>query len=190
MVAIGFRSGQARARPARKSAIANDILFHPVDRDAQQETIRADIQTAAATGRQTADQTQREAQPQQRSVGPVALRRIARIEQMRLVHAAQRRRAIDRQHQLTDINVWASGQANAPWVRDLWQIRDMAARLILGSPGFDLNNVYGSTASATAVGYCRFGPGNRLEDAATPLEPSPNIHRHRLIVHWYYKTTT
>ena len=69
MVAIGFRSGQARARPARKSAIANDILFHPVDRDAQQETVRADIQAAAATGRQAADQTQREAQPQQLDAG-------------------------------------------------------------------------------------------------------------------------
>lgn len=95
-----------------------------------------------------------------------------------------------RQHQLTDVNVWASGQANAPWVRDLWQIRDMVARLVLGSTGFGLLNVYGSTANPTAVGICRFGPGNRLEDAATPLEPSPNIHRHRLVVYWYYKTTT
>ena len=91
-----------------------------------------------------------------------------------------------RQHQLTDVNIWASGQPNNPWVRDLWQLRDMVANLVQRATGFSLLNVYGSTANPTSVGLCRFGPGNSLEDVATPLEPSPNIHRQRMLVRWYY----
>lgn len=92
------------------------------------------------------------------------------------------------QHQLTEISVWASGQADAPWVRDLWQLRDMVVRLIQRATSLALLNVYGSTANPTTVGIIRFGPGIRVEDAAAPLEPSPNIHRLRLLTRWYYQS--
>ncbi len=90
-----------------------------------------------------------------------------------------------RQHEITDISVWASGQANAPWVRDLWQLRDVVTRLIQSSTGLDLLNIYSSTASPSSVGLIRWEQ-DRVEDAAAPLEASPNIHRVRLLARWFY----
>ncbi len=90
-----------------------------------------------------------------------------------------------RQHQLSDISIWASGQPNAPWVRDLWQGRDLVGYLLTSGLAFDLLNVYATTAIAdlTGIGIARI---NGWEDVAAPLEPSPNIHRQRMLVRWSY----
>lgn len=90
-----------------------------------------------------------------------------------------------RQHELTDISIWASGQANSPWVRDLMQSRDLVAHLFTNTLSFDLLNVYATTAVAdlTAIGIARI---DSWGDAPAPLEASPNIHRQRMLVRWSY----
>lgn len=90
-----------------------------------------------------------------------------------------------RQHQISDISLWASGQANDPWVRDLWQCRDLVAYLLTSARVFDLLNIYATTAvgSLTAIGIGRI---DSWEDAGAPLEPTPNIHRQRIIARWSY----
>lgn len=90
-----------------------------------------------------------------------------------------------RQHQLSDVSIWASGNANSPAVRDMWQGRDLAAHLFTRSLYFDLLNIYATTAAGdlTAIGIARI---NSWEDSPTLPELSPNIHRQRMIVRWSF----
>lgn len=91
-----------------------------------------------------------------------------------------------RQHMLTDVSIWASGQGNNPWQSQLRQMGDMVRRLVGRATAFPLLNIYGATANPTGIGICRFGPNDRIRDADAPMELSPNVHRSRLLVSWYY----
>ena len=90
------------------------------------------------------------------------------------------------QHQLTDVSIWASGSPGQPWIRQLLEIRDMMGFLLVSAKSIPLLNLYTSTAAPSSIGIIRFGPGPPLEDVAAPLEPSPNIHRQRMLVRWFY----
>ncbi len=90
-----------------------------------------------------------------------------------------------RQHELTDISIWASGQANSSRVRDMMQARDLVAYLLTSALTFDLLNVYATTAvgDLTAIGIAKIDSWN---DAAARLEQATNIRRQRMIVRWSY----
>jgi hypothetical protein len=61
----------------------------------------------------------------------------------------------------------------------------MVGYLLTSARSIPLLNVYGTTGSPTAIGIMRLGIPP-YDDAVAPLDPSPNIHRQRMVVRWYY----
>ena len=90
---------------------------------------------------------------------------------------------------ITEVSCWASGDASGAWSRDLWQMHDMAAYLFQSARSIPLLNVYATTATAnlTAIGVLRLGPDSVYEDVEAPMEPSRNVHRLRMLAHWFYR---
>jgi hypothetical protein len=89
---------------------------------------------------------------------------------------------------LTEVSCWASGDASAAWSRDLWQMSDMVTYLCQSARSIPLLNVYGSTANPTSIGIMRLGPGTDvIAQVEAPMEPSPNVHRARHLIRWWYQ---
>jgi len=91
---------------------------------------------------------------------------------------------------LAEVSCWASGQANDPWVRNLRQMGDMVNYLFHSARSIPLLNIYGSTGNPTSIGILRLGPGEDvISQVEAPRELSPNVHRARHLIRYYYLRT-
>ena len=84
---------------------------------------------------------------------------------------------------LAEISCWESyARASGLHVRNLRQMRDMAARVFATGAGINILDIYGTTASPTSNGtLLRAGPAR--ETPVTP-DPNPDVARARLVVQY------
>ncbi len=90
---------------------------------------------------------------------------------------------------LAEISCWESyARASGLHVRNLQQMRDMAARVFATGAGISILDVYGSTASPTSNGtIIRADPAQAAPAAA---DPNPDVLRMRLLVKYSWLERT
>ena len=90
-----------------------------------------------------------------------------------------------RQMGLAEISCWESQKrSNDAHVRNLRQMRDMAARVFATGAALPILDIYGTTGTPTANGtIIRAGP---LRTEVAPPDPNPDVKRVRLIAQYIW----